>query len=227
MIQNLYSAGARAGVLKSGTAPGRTSVPAIGQVQQTRKDLDEPPGAEQRPYSSTQASKSSFAMSPIEKVKIIFRDDLFPEQAINPGMSLKNSKNTDIIKILENLIELKELMSKYHGVDAPEIDNIRIKLEQVFSDLKHYLDMIRLRYTLTPDVARLEPKERDDAYWEVLLNDKSVLQEHDFSKKIKLATGFEIGDKVGLDSELTEFEIFKTRLKNACSALRNAFSATF
>lgn len=165
-------------------------------------------------------------MSPVEKVERIFRDDLFPEQAIDRGKSLKDSKFTDIIQILENLIELKELMSKYRGVDASETNNIVTKLQKVSSDLEHYLDMIRLRYTIAPDVKRLEPKERDDAYWAVLHEDKSKLQEYDFSAKFKRATGFEIGDKQGLDPTLTEFGVFKIRLKKTISALQKAFQYT-
>lgn len=57
---------------RAGTAVrklGSASVPAIEQEQQTRKDLEKAPSADERPYSSKPAPKSLDAVSNIEKVK--------------------------------------------------------------------------------------------------------------------------------------------------------------
>jgi hypothetical protein len=164
-------------------------------------------------------------MSRIQRAKKIFEGDLFPEKAINPGNSFNGSKFTDIIQILENLIELKELIRNYQRVHPSETDNIATKLRRVSSDLEKYFSMLELRFSLTKNIKLLESKERDDAYWEVLFENESKLQEYGFSAKFKLATDFEIGDKQGLDSELTDFGIFQKRLQNALSERNMAFSA--
>lgn len=165
-------------------------------------------------------------MSTIERVKNIFKDDLFPEQALNSKMSFNGAKFTDIMQIFEIFIALKKLMSKYNKANSTDTENIITELQQSAKDIKDYMHCMHLRFTSNIFVQKLQPKELDDAYWEVLLNDKSVLREHDFSKKFELATGFEIGDKAGLDPTFTQFEVFKIRLKHAHVALREAFSET-
>lgn len=154
------------------------------------------------------------------------KDYLFPEQALNPKKSFIAVNFTDIIHIFDGLIELKELMSNYNTVDTTKTQNIITKLQEVSKDIEDYIDIMRLRFTSTFFFQKMEPKELDDAYWAVLHQDESKLQEYDFRAKFKRATGFKIDDKQGLDPTLTEFEVFKIRLKKAISALRTAFRET-
>ena len=159
----------------------------------------------------------------IARVKRIFRDDLFPAQAVNSNF-IASVSFADIINILQGLIDLKELLNEYQPNDSSKTEDLKAKLQAVKKDMHAYISSLNLRFTLTVVIARLTEKEKHDLYWEILQEGISVLQPNNFKEKFKEATGYELGDTTGSNHNWTKFNVFRARLEDEYSYLKQVFS---